>query len=454
MKLIGTPEEDSNTDDTETLSALETFRKMNNVKKSVSFGNSQVQEHEPKPFVDVESSLHQFHRISAVTEVTEPEESVEDVFSINPTMEAMQSPTPMIETIDEDVEMDEPADISMSNILGADFTMSDALEKPETIVEAALDVETVEVFTTVESTNTIEASEAEPVEETQQAQEIELIGAIEPLGDAEPFDDVQQIEEFVPIEPVEITGRIEPLGDAKPFEDVEPTEMAEPVETVDLIDMESVDAGFEMEMTFDASEAENLPVEIGYKELPAEGETLEPVIAELELELLTEALTSEIVEVEAMNEPTVIAEPIETEIGLALVTEESVIEGMSNDVVVEVLQDVPAPVEPTGVDTEVVEAEAAEAVVDALEPSVLAPVPERLTLLNGMTFLVDVWAADGTNANQFFAPLLHDLGATVVNEWNAEVSHVLFKDGTADTLQRAAASEGKVRCLNVGWAVE
>jgi hypothetical protein len=473
-KLNGTPEESNNSDDTETLSALETFRKMNNVKKSVSFESPQAQEHGPQPFVDVQSSLHQFHRISAVTEVTEPEESVEDVFSINPTMEAMQSPTPMVETIDEDIEMNEPADISMSNILGADFAMSDALEEPETVVEAILDVETVKIYTVVELIDTLDAFEAEPVEEAQQIEEIELIGAIEPLGDVEPFEDVQQIEELMPIEQVEITGAIEPLGNAEPFEDVEQveilgpveplgnaepfediepsdmtemTETTEPVQTVDLIDlMESVDTGFEMEMAFDAPEIDNHRVETASEELPEEKQTLvEPVIAELELELLTEALTSESVEVEAVNEPTLIAEPIESEIGLAFATDESVIEGMSNDVVVEVLQDIPAPVESTIVETEMVETEAAEAFETA---------PEPLTLLNGMTFLVDVWAADGTNANQFFAPLLHDLGATVVNEWNNEVTHVLFKDGTADTLQRAAASEGTVRCLNVGWAVE
>jgi hypothetical protein len=82
-----------------------------------------------------------------------------------------------------------------------------------------------------------------------------------------------------------------------------------------------------------------------------------------------------------------------------------------------------------------------------LDEPVKAPV-----VLDGTVFYLDVWGSDGSCANQYFEPLLEELGAKIVKEWGEDVTHVLFKDGDVRTLQKAERSG--VRCVNVGWAVE
>lgn len=79
------------------------------------------------------------------------------------------------------------------------------------------------------------------------------------------------------------------------------------------------------------------------------------------------------------------------------------------------------------------------------------------SLLLGCTFYVDVRTAEGSDAGSLFIPLLKDMGASVVSQWTSNsmnVTHVLFKDGNDRTLEKVVASNGMVKCVNVGWAVE
>jgi twin BRCT domain-containing protein len=79
---------------------------------------------------------------------------------------------------------------------------------------------------------------------------------------------------------------------------------------------------------------------------------------------------------------------------------------------------------------------------------------EPPSILKGVTFYVDIWDSNGVRADQYFVPLLEDLGAKVVDEFTHDVTHVLFKDGEEKTLRRVAGSNGSVKCVNVGWALE
>jgi hypothetical protein len=72
----------------------------------------------------------------------------------------------------------------------------------------------------------------------------------------------------------------------------------------------------------------------------------------------------------------------------------------------------------------------------------------------GVTFFVDV-TRNGREHNYVFATLLIDLGAKVVNEWSSTgITHVLFKDGSIETLKKVVKTNGAVKCVNVGWALE
>ncbi|OCL04889.1 hypothetical protein AOQ84DRAFT_107794 [Glonium stellatum] len=85
--------------------------------------------------------------------------------------------------------------------------------------------------------------------------------------------------------------------------------------------------------------------------------------------------------------------------------------------------------------------------IPAAEPGVLA----------GTVFFVDVRSADGADAGGLFVPLLEELGARVVENWtnnNMDLTHVLFKDGDQMTLEKVVATNGAVKCVNIGWALE
>jgi hypothetical protein len=74
--------------------------------------------------------------------------------------------------------------------------------------------------------------------------------------------------------------------------------------------------------------------------------------------------------------------------------------------------------------------------------------------LQGLTFFVDI-TSNGRPHNYVFASLLEDLGAKVAKEWvNNGISHVLFKDGSLETLEKVVASKGAIKCVNVGWVLD
>ncbi|OAG06703.1 uncharacterized protein CC84DRAFT_1257977 [Paraphaeosphaeria sporulosa] len=76
-------------------------------------------------------------------------------------------------------------------------------------------------------------------------------------------------------------------------------------------------------------------------------------------------------------------------------------------------------------------------------------------LLHGMRFLVDV-TSKGEDQSLFYVTSLEDFGAQVVREWteNTELTHVIFKDGSQDTIDKVRASNGAVKCINTGWLME
>lgn len=74
--------------------------------------------------------------------------------------------------------------------------------------------------------------------------------------------------------------------------------------------------------------------------------------------------------------------------------------------------------------------------------------------LQGLTFFVDI-TSNGRPQNYIFASLLEDLGAKVAKEWvDTGISHVLFKDGSLETLEKVVASKGAIKCVNVGWVLD
>jgi hypothetical protein len=74
------------------------------------------------------------------------------------------------------------------------------------------------------------------------------------------------------------------------------------------------------------------------------------------------------------------------------------------------------------------------------------------SILADTVFYLDIWGTNGMEANQYFEPLLEEMGASISKQWSDEVTHVLFKDGSEHTLKRVIQSN--VYCVNVGWAVE
>lgn len=84
------------------------------------------------------------------------------------------------------------------------------------------------------------------------------------------------------------------------------------------------------------------------------------------------------------------------------------------------------------------------------------PRPDDL-LLNHTVFFVDVRAADSEDAGDLFIPLLEEMGAKVVSSWSgvdAGVTHVLYKDGAIETLEKVAATKGTVKAVNIGWVLD
>lgn len=78
-------------------------------------------------------------------------------------------------------------------------------------------------------------------------------------------------------------------------------------------------------------------------------------------------------------------------------------------------------------------------------------------LLRDTVFFVDVRTLDGEDASDLFIPLLEEMGAKIVNGWSGiatEITHVLFKDGSIETLEKVAATHGAVKAVNIGWVLD
>lgn len=76
-------------------------------------------------------------------------------------------------------------------------------------------------------------------------------------------------------------------------------------------------------------------------------------------------------------------------------------------------------------------------------------------LLRGLRFLVDV-TSKGEDQSLFYVTSLEGMGAQVFREWTETTSltHVIFKDGSQDTIDKVRAANGTVKCVNTGWLME
>ncbi|EKG15440.1 BRCT domain-containing protein [Macrophomina phaseolina MS6] len=84
------------------------------------------------------------------------------------------------------------------------------------------------------------------------------------------------------------------------------------------------------------------------------------------------------------------------------------------------------------------------------------PRPDE-ALLKDTVFFVDVRTAGGEDAGDLFIPLLEEMGAKIVSSWSGadnEITHVLFKDGSIDTLEKVSATHGLVKAVNIGWVLD
>ncbi|KAF2719151.1 hypothetical protein K431DRAFT_205282, partial [Polychaeton citri CBS 116435] len=74
--------------------------------------------------------------------------------------------------------------------------------------------------------------------------------------------------------------------------------------------------------------------------------------------------------------------------------------------------------------------------------------------------LVEVFTNDGASASTPFIQLLHRLGAKTTKTFSERVTHVVFKNGSATTLQRVRLHNkevevdgkgNKIQCVNSRW---
>ncbi|KAF2658479.1 hypothetical protein K491DRAFT_713430 [Lophiostoma macrostomum CBS 122681] len=78
--------------------------------------------------------------------------------------------------------------------------------------------------------------------------------------------------------------------------------------------------------------------------------------------------------------------------------------------------------------------------------------------LTGCVVYVDVHDRDGVNKNHLFESLVEELGGEVMRSWlsnsTTNITHVIFMGGSLATLQKVAATNGTVKCVQLGWAME
>ncbi|RAH74132.1 uncharacterized protein BO66DRAFT_425696 [Aspergillus aculeatinus CBS 121060] len=103
--------------------------------------------------------------------------------------------------------------------------------------------------------------------------------------------------------------------------------------------------------------------------------------------------------------------------------------------------------------------------------SMSAPAPKLA--LQGAVVYVDVHTTEGEDASGIFIELLQQMGARCIKNWcwnpraslapeegvepkegKVGVTHVVFKDGSARTLEKVRHARGLVKCVGVGWVLD
>lgn len=86
-------------------------------------------------------------------------------------------------------------------------------------------------------------------------------------------------------------------------------------------------------------------------------------------------------------------------------------------------------------------------------------------LLRGAVVFVDVRTSEGADSSDIFVELLSQMGAVCLRSWDwtpdeAEsvskvgITHVVFKDGSNQTIQKVRECGGVVQCVGVSWVLE
>ncbi|KAL8400728.1 hypothetical protein RB594_000943 [Gaeumannomyces avenae] len=86
-------------------------------------------------------------------------------------------------------------------------------------------------------------------------------------------------------------------------------------------------------------------------------------------------------------------------------------------------------------------------------------------LLRGAVVFVDVRTSEGADSSEIFVELLTQMGAVCLRSWDwipdeadsaskIGITHVVFKDGSNQTLQKVRESGGVVQCVGVSWVLD
>jgi hypothetical protein len=89
----------------------------------------------------------------------------------------------------------------------------------------------------------------------------------------------------------------------------------------------------------------------------------------------------------------------------------------------------------------------------AMTPGFVAMTPHPSAPLRGVFALVEVFTNEGASASSSFVALLQRLGAKATKTWNSKITHVVFKDGSPNTLQRLRLHNKEVIELGTGLEV-
>ncbi|KAF2501003.1 hypothetical protein BU16DRAFT_612988 [Lophium mytilinum] len=81
------------------------------------------------------------------------------------------------------------------------------------------------------------------------------------------------------------------------------------------------------------------------------------------------------------------------------------------------------------------------------------PLPAMAGPLDGAVVYLDI-VHHGEDASALFAPLVEPLGASLASTWTADITHVVFGQGSQATLEKAVATHGAVKCVSIGWLID